>query len=462
MNRQKSVENLVQIVAQMNNRLAETSTYDVWITFTAGDLSINTSKDTNYFMNLEYTKNGSGMANSFTIQIAYNPNPSLGFGGKRDVDYIDKALLTKDGKATESGLVDCTLQYGYGMAEKILYTPKYEGKITDYEVEIRDGILIYTIKGYSGIVSDIDKDIQISSSAGNMKPTERFRQLVEEKIGDKYKIDDSQNVIGTDAAIELPSVSGMTLFQYLDTLIESAVVEDQYGKISSENTEEEKEESTDEKDSTKESEDLNPLDRIVYGYSISDVADSDGKKSIGLYTIDPNNKEQTKPVITFNWMDRSNNLVIDFRTSFQGIVLSSIIASNANKSGVDEKGNITAGSPAQKYPETGPATKTDAIIDNAQWAKYTQYAYKATLTLVGIPCEIPIGTVIQINPLIYGQCHHTGGRYMILKTTDMVDASGYVTTLELCKLQAEEVTSYRGVLSPSGPVPHGNDNNEYR
>jgi hypothetical protein len=63
----------------------------------------------------------------------------------------------------------------------------------------------------------------------------------------------------------------------------------------------------------------------------------------------------------------------------------------------------------------------------------TNYAYGANLEIQGVPADIPIGVLITVRPLIYGQEHHTTGVYMITGATSNLTSGGFTTNLKLVK-----------------------------
>lgn len=390
------------VVAAVDKMFKTNSIYTTWVKFQISSLTIDSSSTTNdYFMHLENEKNGSGSANKFTLEIVFVPK-ILDGTGVTDADIIDKQLAA-------SGM-ECTITYGYSSSDANLQTVSYSGMMLDYSVEIRDGALFYTITGISSVVKANEKLMTFDSKEQPAKPTDVFKEVVESELGPLgYKIDSGS--ANDDSETDIKGAQNVTVFQYLSMLMGMAKC------------------STD-------TEETPPEEVSTYSYIISDKASD---KNIKIIKLNP--KQSQVSVFTFNWMnprESGSNIVIDFKTEFKGIML-------LNRKYIDENGedfkNITplgevvsTGLKTKNKPTDGKEDTNSKTQERVTWANAIQHSYKATLTLVGIPCEVPIGTCITVNPLILGKAHHTKGKYMILKSTDQIDSGGFITTLELMKI----------------------------
>ena len=78
------------------------------------------------------------------------------------------------------------------------------------------------------------------------------------------------------------------------------------------------------------------------------------------------------------------------------------------------------------------------IQEYSNWSFITQYPYKANMTILGAPCEVPLTAIIGVRAFIGEQEHHSSGAYVILKKTDRINSSGFFTEFELFKF----VTGY--------------------
>ena len=73
------------------------------------------------------------------------------------------------------------------------------------------------------------------------------------------------------------------------------------------------------------------------------------------------------------------------------------------------------------------------IQEYDNWAFCTQYPYKASMTLLGVPCEVPMTGKIKVIAKMGNEDHHSSGVYMVLGNTDKINSSGFFTELELFK-----------------------------
>lgn len=452
---QQKSESFLGVVNDIKNTVCKHGVYTPYIKFTvlnsaysngSDGFSFTTNDSDNCMItSFENVKNGSGQANSFSLVISFSPSKSL-FYKTNNVDYSDISLIdkvfnlnlestttvTENGETTGNTLRKCKIQYGYGYPKPIL-TKEYEGVILDYTTEISNGILNYTVTGYSGLAvecKDIIITIEGSNSEGDekeaetKKPTAIVKEVFEKYIkpNSSYTLEFAEDTEGTDQEIEIPPAQNVTVFQYIKTVLESAVY--------SEDTEETPAE-----------------ERSMYTYTVSDIS-----KTILIERYDPKAKQnKANDVIRFSWMGptgedidfdyASNAMVIDFKTNFKGSVSMAYDYSKYTKlirSGINSAGE-TVNASGTSIPTAGSNTKNDSSVNLNLWANRLQYCYTATLVTLGIPCEMKILDNIYIAPMILGQEHISGGLYKITKITDVIDGSGFTTTFELARNQAPDL-----------------------
>lgn len=139
-------------VAAVASKFKASPMYTTFIEFEINGVKIRTSNDPSesIAMSLVNKRNGSGEANTFTLIVAFAPNFSTNF----DPNSFEIALMGDAGQFVASedptNYLKCKLQYGYGDSIS-LRTACYEGLLLDYECDCQDGILIYTLTGYSGL-----------------------------------------------------------------------------------------------------------------------------------------------------------------------------------------------------------------------------------------------------------------------------------------------------------------------
>lgn len=434
-----------RMVNELQNRLALEPIYTNWVKFQVGNFALDTSDPgQQFFVSLNYTKNGSGQANSFTIAIAYEPRMSDPTGRwNLDPNIIDKQLTIYNG--SQDNKLKCWLQYGYGHTPNKLISPMLEGMITDYKPEFRDGLLFYTITGYSGLVVAKEDNISVEEMKAT-RPTNAVKKVIEDNIGENsektnlgYKVVFGPGVENSDKEVDIPETPDINIFQYIEKVLSMAVP-------ASYNEDEENSEKG-----------VDPsLTRPYYMYEISEEKDN---KTITILLVDPKNPDSKLTTsIVFNWMDKSNSLVQSWQPDISGSVL---LAQSYQKEkgvtnfGIDDAGNTVetnllkppiamnkqAESNSPTDGETSGSSEASSIDEDTEknkWSKAIQYSYKASMILTGIPCDIPIGMYIKVIPLLYGKPHNSAGLYMVTKSEDQIDSGGFQTTLDLIKIQTDD------------------------
>lgn len=403
-------------ISKLQSRLANNSSYSAWIKFIAGSLILNTSTDTNLFVSLENKKTGTGMANCFTLNIAYVPYATYTVDRFGDVNYIDKCFVSNT-------TWECTLQYGYDYGPDGLITPEYKGMITGYTKEIQGSMILYTITGYSGIVKlteeKIDHNTIVGSNGGKIRATEAAKLVLEEYTTGYTVVIDSNALNKDEEQESISGTSGKELFSYIDTILKSAIdtVTTQNSSVITGYADQVLQES---KASS------NP---VYYTYIIDDV-----KKEIRIVRIDKSSSTLEQSLI-FNWMDKTNSVVIDFKPKYEGVVLM-VIGNSAKKSiSLDEGAATISESTVKDNVNVGAVASSDAQIEISTWAEAVRtLPMTATMITVGIPYDVQILTKIGIVPIIYGQKDLSSGEYMITGVTDNIDSGGFISTFELMKV----------------------------
>lgn len=459
-------QRMVSTIKAVSSMLAKNPVYSMFIEFSmnSGNLhvsTVSTKTNENIIMALQNNKNGSGQANSFTLTIAYSPQA----GDEFDVNLIDRAISAANTPEQAANLRYCTIQYGYANRNEEIYrSPKYQGMVLNYTCEIQDGVLIYTITGFSGITMLKESKEALAlklPASGKMKPTVAAKQLVEVYLQGKVQ--------GSDA-LTPDDASGSTVSRIernpLDTAISYELIwegdtfeSDAEVSLSTQLDKNPASALTDILNKAIYQSDMSLLNsgksipatsKTTYGWYISDVSSNTSlypSGSICIYKSTPEEDEKITnviPELVFNWMspgldNQSNHIVISFKPEYEGSVLMAITAGESMDTVSyfqDDTGAIVATENSIAPPVGGSkeAAVATAEQEKASWARQAQYPYKATLVTVGIPAEIPILTKIKIRPLIYGQEHFSGGIYQVLKVSDQLDLSGFRTTWELIKL----------------------------
>lgn len=390
-----------------------------FIEFVVGDLKMSTYDSLDYFMQLDisYSGEGTGTANSFTVTLAYLPKPM------DRVNFIDEAL---SGVAADQK--PCMLRYGYsGIPGYNLLSSEYECLVLGYSLQIRDNYLYYTINCIStgakwrerrynfGFAKEVDPinyiyqswtrtDLGISKDYDLTIDQDAYGHVEKVDLGYIYN-EDGEIVVGQS------SLNDVTIYEFLDTVLSEVVDTD---------------------DAT-----------AYYWYEVIDVKN---KKQFAIHrtlisedTITSLFGNKNQIIFTFDWggnhQDNStNNLILGFDVDFKGEVnIATTEGILTTRSVYDNTGTLVEAEGMEDY-QVGDFVKQDFSNTTKFWAKSVNWAYTAQLEIVGVPADIPIGGYIEINPLIYGNKHHTAGVYMITGSKSNITSGGFVTNLQLVKV----------------------------
>lgn len=419
-------------------------------------------------INFEYNKNGSGQANSFSLSFAFDPTERNDSGGKLlDSMIIDKALTVcsfyrKD--RNEYRAIDtiakhkCFMRFGYAYNGEMIQSPEYYGQALAANSELRDGMIYYTITGYSSItyITDIKFDVspigeykegkvhegkkasKVMAAAiyGAFKSDGDSGCSVEVEgdcdtslVGDKIKSNKTPEVLGKlykgmkvkiinevkeeDEDNICIEESNCGLFDFLSTVSKSASLKCNEGR---------------EKDK-----------RATLQYTLDEL---ENELVFDIFIKDPTEEanETSKQLlsnIVYEYPTKENNIVKSFTPDFKFETVWSkdiFLDSDTAETHFIDKDNVVRSyydpnMTSYLIGGSGKESRSFAVFSDS-----IQYSYKANLTTLGIPADIPIGTIINIKPIINGQEYHYAGTYMITKTTDRIDTNGYTTEYDLFKV----------------------------
>lgn len=567
------MKDVSETINTVSTALTENPLYSTYIEFSINNLkvlSISKSRAENIAVSLINKKNGSGEANTFTLVIAHGP----GFSPNFDANALEMALMSNTSLIAERGpqSLRCKLKYGYSVP--FIQTVEYEGLLLNYTMDCQDGILIYTLTGYSGLSRFVEskdplslKDIcvieptldslQIEENADN--PLSQGRGPISDKAASTNNDNDwteiwttrpvlnkkeedvtpesadekpqaetptvvsanrvkaqptvaaywiiqtylvttgsdgsktpayncvfgkigEESVYASDVAVEMPMQVDKNPMKALTDILNMAVHESQQKGLTGEAT-------------------IPNEEKITYTWFVSDKpSKKNGLPTIYIVANDPSEYKNAEASFTFNWGapvmkgDKLQSIVYSFRPKFEGSALISLWDSyRSNGKETSGENNTTTSNDSNKYkakdgqeggtdkvkgigsffikddgsvgiaqetaaPSAGGNTEiVNANIEQARstWVSHVQYPYKADLSTVGIPCEIPIMGVINVNAIVGFNAvkakHHTSGKYQIISTEDVIDASGFRTNWDLAKL--EQVTSQM-LKDSSGLIPN--------
>lgn len=433
-------------------------------------------------INFEYNKNGSGKANSFSITFAFNPQEKLGSGELVDPSVIDKALVVNSYFTIEDGsyrAVDttakhkCYMRFGYNFdSGDSLKSPEYYGQALNASSELRDGLIFYTLTGYSSItyIQDLNKlgipergtkiknsnGIETGEVAGGWKTSDAMWDAINMFFGKDKRAEKNPNFEKIYGNVEVEIINEVDRDQDMEVYV-AASSDDENLK--------------------------NYLDRVAkgaklkYNENIDDdkkrvtvewkIIEEDKKLTFVIYTVDPANNQKLQEDrivnVVYEYPTKSNNVVKSFTPDFKFETIwgKDIFLGEDEQfyksHYLDENGCVQSYTNLNTSDIKENPTQETASLNT--FAKAMQYNYSANLTTFGIPADIPIGTIIYICPIINGYKYHYAGYYMVTKTTDRIDTNGYTTEYDLMKLSSERTYTQKAIdVSDSNTVTQSSTN----
>ena len=499
-----------KVIDAVSEKFYKDPLYSEYIKFEINGVTfstVSTQKNSNIIMSLTNKKSGTGAANAFTLTLAYAPQlgDEWGASSANSLEHALSGITPKSGSAS----LECKIEYGYAdEASSLFRTASYDALLIDYECTIQDSMLIYTLTGYSNLIAKTEDKSSITLSemvidakndakdlVGPITPIELGGEVVNgvvvnsendalgtSKIQPTYAVDyiiknylpdysvkygtiKGQSVLGSDVPVSLTTQLDKNPMTAMTDILNCAVHESQSDRL-------------------KGTGDTDPTTKITYKWHISEYG---GAKTIYVTALDPNENNSASVSVTFNWMapgrDRISHFVLDFKPNFNGSSIIALWNSSSSKYSSDRiksinayrvrhgKEKINEDMSDKQYfigndgmlVETGstdiPAPGGDVEStclgseqNKSDWARAVQYPYEATMTTIGVPCEIPITGLLGIHPIIYDSEHHSGGTYMVTEIEDVINASGFTTNWKLMKVDYTTAT-------PNNTKTEKNDDN---
>lgn len=425
----------------------------------------------NCLMSFTHEQNGSGQANQFTLQIIFRPNER----NLKSITTVDRILtdnLKIQQASDETQLKDvislyknCKFQYGYG-DDSNLRSPEYVGQVMDFDCDVENGNLVYTITGYAGLYAG--KEIKLSTKdeycydadgAEILNPLHFINRIIDVEPAFQNNGKPLFKVVFLDQCdkdasstdIEFRQFTQKNIFQVISDILNCTVSKTEKQTI--EGSDGTSDESTTESTQSKDGQIMNVNQKEVFSYYVSTSLEEGAQcGTIYIYkTLNPNSDEAKNITpdlqIPFTWFGPSdgaiNHIVKKWKPQFKGSVLFALAlneqASKEEFYTMDQDGNILQvkglGAAKQGVNADNSAI-TNTLQEYARWAFRTQYPYEATMTTIGLPCEIPMTGTMRIKPLMYGTEHHSGGIYMCLGKKDTISSSGFYTDIKLFKVNS--------------------------
>lgn len=407
--------------------------YSTWIRFQIGKTnpiqfdSTSNNKKENMIAGLTFNKKGAGVVNDFELVIRYDPF-DYGQNTKDKIELLDELIAEAMSYDMHKDLdrMRGFIQYGYNCpTDSTLISPKYQFILTNASssVDWSTGIAEYTFEGTTDLAADANFTTSLPKFENEYlidivttvlwafygkkseEPVHKAKgvDFHENEWGYKIEVDDELRL--QSPQIDVAAVSKQSPWLYVKNLLDSNMsAEDQTLEVYQ---------------SDKITQDQKPR----YTMFITDEA---GAQTIHIGYVSP--KEQGKNVkinYDFTWgMKSQRNLVVKWNpeTDLRLYLLQQAVK---KRNDVLLKEDIA---------------KSDSFMDLMN-KSYLENAdvyemYDATLTLVGIPADIPLCAEVTVMPRILESVSRTAGIYMVQGGTDRITTNGAFTSdLKLLRIR---------------------------
>lgn len=469
-----AMQDFNEVLIKLDNKFCKhRAIYTMYFKMTLGNETTlvdttSTEWTENVLISFTHKMNGSGQANTFTLELLFKPNDR----NIITIKSLENKLLancivykSKDElKDIESIYNNCNFQYGYG-DDSSLRSPMYNGSIMDYDCKLENGNLRYTITGYCGLYSA--KEYRISPKTDYLtdkdgkeidNALDYIARIFEVEFADTNYYDMKFINIPDTSKVKYPGndykqFNQKNIFSVISDILSGCMTEDQYNAMSGGEDESE----------TKKA--FLPNQKQLFGYYISDTSNTAKYGTVYIYKLESlygeENKDKTENTITadcnitFSWFAPTsgayNHIVKEWNPKYEGSVLFALATTYI--SGKDTYYTMTDNGEMKAVTGLGAArlgvndSDTNRMIlstiqEYDNWSFVTQYPYNASMTLLGCPCEVPMTGKIKVIAKMGNENHHSSGVYMILGKTDKISSGGFFSEFELFKFAPGYDPSY--------------------
>lgn len=407
--------------------------YSTWIRFQIGknnpitfDSTSNNKKE-NMIAGLTFNKKGAGVVNDFELIIRYDPF-DYGQNTTDKIELLDELIADAMSYDIHNDIdrLRGYIQYGYNCpTDSTLISPKYQFILTNASssVDWSTGIAEYTFEGTTDLAADANFTTAIPKFENEYlidivttvlwafygkeseEPVHRAKGVSfhENEYGYKIEVDDDLRL--KSPKITVNAVSKQSPWLYVQNLLDTYMSEE--------------DKNVEEYQSDKITQNQKPR----YAMFITDEA---GAQAIHITYVSP--KEQDKNVkidYQFTWgLKSQNNLVLKWNPETD-LRLYLLQQSIKKRNDVLLKTNPSEAEEFMKLMNSSYLENVDVFE-----------MYDATLTLIGIPADIPLAAEVTVMPRILESVSRTAGIYMIQGGVDRIATSGsFSSELKLLRIR---------------------------
>lgn len=478
----KRYKNMLTNVSEMINK--DGYIYSVWIYFQIGlneknSVKFNTATQNikqNLIASLNIDKTGAGVANSFTLNIQYDPF-NYGQNTKDTIELLEEFIANAMAENFDSDTTACRgkIQYGYNStSDNTLVSPLYEFFLTSAttDVMVDSGIITYTFTGTSVIASDCDYTTTYPAinkvpvlkvvaetlykyygDSNNKPDCIKSSNITPEENDYKYRIDIDTNLMNSSEEVEEEEVKSDTLspIMYCKNLL------DKYPLTKAE----------------KASGLYDNLDEKSVNLQpkwVLSMTDQAGAKAIHITHMAPKSTKsnsvetytEKNPLslnYTFTWGVKTSSgtpvksLVVGWKPEvdlYTYLIRKALVKRHNRLKQLAMEEDDPNGEYNQKY---------NLVAESIQ--DTFREMYNAEIQLVGIPADPPLTAEVTIEPYILESVSRTAGVYIITGASDTISTRGtYVSNLKLFRVRSTEAR-YDDILNKQNTATSTTANNTY-
>lgn len=478
-------------IANLDNYIGKNHDATAFIYFKVNNFELDTRKADSrehYAVSLTNQKTGVGAGNQFTLKIVYHRDFDNRYNSANELEYnlsnIRNVGLYSNNKEYAQNLNknDCYLQYGYLNQTAIGPTPRYRGKLLKYSVKVNKQIVEYTLQGFTGVEATIGivnwyprlkmEDNPSRDNNGSIiaeiQSKQETKDLTQEQIKEYIQ---TLNSVYTGTIVYNPYRALKAFIKDYNYDIDKNVDIADPAKF----------EVVDESGLLGENDNNNylkpvtlslcrnqtPLDYVKYLVSMfqqnaTDYAVEYYKKQNGItdrwvYEVkrspsQSNNiiriiirkiSSEDKDTYTYRFYNyaENNNLLIEYNLDYDGTValsVSNTMNSNADNNAIYIRSDGLVSAKASITDDMFVYGAIDEVLVKKQnyWIDLISCANNCTMTTYGMPFEIPVSTVFQINATVGGNNanHHASGCSYVTGVVDKIENNMFTTDFTMVRL----------------------------
>ncbi len=367
----------------------------------------------NYIQNLSIKKIN-GQVNTYSLSIKFPIQSGT------DPNFFEKVF------SSVSRTRKIKFSYGDLSVPTFIYKDE-EAIITNVKskVNIKDSSIDYTVDAVSSAALATSGSYNFKSRMA--KPSDVIKEILQqnEKYGLQdifYGMRDYNKVItdglipGDDQVVLLPFKPNMSVFDYLNFLVQSMISVSQSGSSN----------------------------KMSEYYTIQVIDDVSGEYGGPYFKITKNGKRDSLGVYEIDIGYPSENIVTDF--SIEDDEAYSIYYDFQQKLHPEEyvrRVEEKTGELEEIYSpiiSSGNDNFQTNTTDKIWWSKVTEFPIRATLTLKGLLRPAILMTHVRLNVYFFGRKHISSGLYIITSQQDFIGlGNNFKTTLKLTRIKGDDV-----------------------